>query len=263
MKPLDIAVVGAGPVGLALAVHAARALPDARITLFDSRAEDGDPARDARTLALSLASVQMLRRLSAWTEDAAQPIVEVHVSQQGPALADALAKNLGNLFGAPPDALLAEPELRICAADEGVPMLGAVLSYGEIVAPLQQAWAVQVARDPQRLASRFGTAVTALKNSDGQVEVDAGVLLNFDLAIVAEGGVFAEQARKAVVADYRQTAWVGKVSFESDDVAPGSANEPQRASASSGAAAESAASAAPTRREIGRASCRERVYLCV
>ena len=210
---LEIAVIGAGPVGLALAVHAARALPQARITLFDARAAEGDVSRDARTLALSLASVHMLQRLGTWNADAAQPILEVHVSQQGPTLAAALGGRLG--------AALGEPVLHIRAVDEGVPQLGAVLSYGAIVEPLQRAWMAAAARDPQHLVSRFGTAVAALKNKTSAVELDAGIVENFDLAIVAEGGVFADQARKALVHDYRQTAWVGQVTFE-DEPATGS-----------------------------------------
>ena len=35
-----------------------------------------------------------------------------------------------------------------------------------------------------------------------------------DLAVVAEGGVFADQARKGVARDYRQTAWVGTVTLD-------------------------------------------------
>jgi len=34
------------------------------------------------------------------------------------------------------------------------------------------------------------------------------------IAVIAEGGVFAEQSRKAVTHDYRQTAWVGTVTLE-------------------------------------------------
>ena len=46
---------------------------------------------------------------------------------------------------------------------------------------------------------RFGTLVAALKPlPDGVgVEVDAGIAEPFDLAVVAEGGVFADQAREA------------------------------------------------------------------
>ena len=81
---LGIAVVGAGPVGLALALHAARQLPAARVTLYDARPAELDVARDPRTIALSLGSVQLLERLGAWDAKAAQPIVEVRISQQPP-----------------------------------------------------------------------------------------------------------------------------------------------------------------------------------
>lgn len=199
---LAIAVIGAGPVGLALALHAARTLPRSAITLFDARAADKDVSGDPRTLALSLGSVQLLERLGAWRADLAQPILEVHVSQQAPSLPPFLSGVMG------------EPALRIRARDEGVPLLGAVLSYGHIVAPLQAAWQAAAQASPERLHSRFGTPVAGLKNLDGGVEVDAGIAERFDLAIVAEGGVFADQARKAVTHDYRQTAWVGKVRFE-------------------------------------------------
>ena len=199
---LHIAVIGAGPVGLALALQAARALPGSQITLFDARPAEKDVSGDPRTLALSLGSVQLLERLGAWRADLAQPILEVHVSQQPPSM----PPFLGDVFG--------EPELRIRAVDEAVPLLGAVLSYGSIVAPLQEVWMAAEATEPQRLHSRFGQAVAALKNLGNGVEVDAGIAERFDLAIVAEGGVFSDQVRKAVTHDYQQTAWVGKVTFE-------------------------------------------------
>ena len=50
------------------------------------------------------------------------------MSQQAPSLLAALSSRFG------------EPELTIRAIDEAVPMLGAVLSYGAIVAPLQAVW---------------------------------------------------------------------------------------------------------------------------
>ena len=202
---LHIAVIGAGPVGLALALQAARALPDSQITLFDTRPAEKDVSGDPRTLALSLGSVQLLERQGAWRADLAQAILEVHVSQQPPSMPP-LPGRLGDLLG--------EPELRIRAVDEAVPLLGAVLSYGSIVAPLQQVWMAAELAEPQRLHSRFGQAVAALKNLENGVEVDAGIAERFDLAIVAEGGVFSDQVRKAVTHDYQQTAWVGKVGFE-------------------------------------------------
>ncbi len=222
---LRMAVVGAGPVGLALALLAAQRLPDADITVFDARPADKDVSGDARTLALSLGSVQLLQRLDAWQPAAAEPIREVHVSQQS--FSPAVRAVLGR-----------EPQVRIRAADEGVDMLGAVLPYGAIVAPLQQAWFARAALEPQRLHSRFGLPVAAIEHDHGagaeasadgtppaprRVRVDAGITDTFDLVVVAEGGVFADQARKAVAHDYRQTAWVGTVTLEG--AAPGTAWE--------------------------------------
>jgi 2-octaprenyl-6-methoxyphenol hydroxylase len=202
---IDIAVIGAGPAGLALALHAAHVLPHARISLFDRRDATQDISGDPRTLALSLGSVQLLQRLQAWPDEAAQPILEVHVSQL------------------PPTLQLGLPEVRIRAAEECVPMLGAVLRYGQLVAPLQRAWTSAAQQAPQRLHSRFGSAVAALKALPDGVELDAGIAERFDLAVVAEGGVFAQQARKALARDYGQTAWVGSVTLEGG--APGLAVE--------------------------------------
>ncbi len=188
----QIAVVGAGPVGLALALHASRVMPEARISVFDARPADRDLAADPRTLALSLGSVQLLQRLGAWA--GGEAITQVHVSQQPPSWREA--------------------ELSITAAEEGVPLLGAVLGYGQVVMPLQRAWQAAVRAEPQRLQARFGQPVAGLKSVGGGVELDAGIAETFDLAVVAEGGVFGDQVRRPVVQDYRQTAWIGTVTLE-------------------------------------------------
>jgi 2-octaprenyl-6-methoxyphenol hydroxylase len=207
---LRMAVIGAGPVGLALALHAARSLPQAQITVFDARAFDEDVSTDPRTLALSLGSVQLLQRLGVWQADAAQPILEVHVSQQP---ADVLPGLLS--LGGPFADRLAEPVVRIRAVDEAVPMLGAVLDYGQVLAPLRRAWLDAAAAEPARLVGRFGTPVAAVKDLDRHaVEVDAGIVEAFDVAVIAEGGVFVEQAQKAISRRYGQTAWVGRVRLD-------------------------------------------------
>ncbi|MCW7536664.1 FAD-dependent monooxygenase [Aquabacterium sp. A7-Y] len=196
---LNIAVVGAGPAGLALALLADIELPAARISVFDARPPGQDVSHDPRTLALSLGSVQLLQRLGVWSPAAAQPIRTVHVSQQQPS----------TLPGR-----WTEPEVEIDAAKEAVPMLGAVLSYGALLAPLQQAWDQVCEARLQCRASRYGTRVRSLKPLDGGVELDADIAERFDLVVVAEGGVFAEQARKSLSHDYGQTAWVGQVTVE-------------------------------------------------
>lgn len=202
-RSLRLAVIGAGPAGLALALLAAREWPEAAVTVFDARPADKDVSGDPRTLALSLGSVQLLQRLKAWPEGVAQPITQVHVSQVPPTFTGFLGRPLP------------QAEVRITAQEQAVPMLGAVLSYGQVVAPLQAAWVAACVAQPERCAMRFGTPVSALKNLPDRrgVEVDAGIAESFDLAVVAEGGVFAEQARKSVVRDYQQNAWVGPVTL--------------------------------------------------
>jgi 2-octaprenyl-6-methoxyphenol hydroxylase len=98
-----------------------------------------------------------------------------------------------------------------------------VVAYGHVVAALQAAWMVRAQAEPARLRHAFGCAVRALKPVAGGVEIDAGTAEVHDLAVVAEGGVFAEQARKAVTREYRQAAWVGTVWREG--AAPGTAFE--------------------------------------
>src|SRR5262245_1484545 len=189
-KPLRLAVVGAGPAGLALALLAAQRLPRAQVSVFDARPADKDVSLDPRALALSLGSVQLLERVHAWPRDAAQPIVQVHVSQAPPSGFDAA--------------------LTVRAIDEAGPMLGAVLGYGALVMPLQRSYLERCAAEPARLSLRLGTAVTGFKELPYEVEVDAGIAERFDLAVVAEGGVLTDPSRKALSHDYRQSAWVGE-----------------------------------------------------
>jgi 2-octaprenyl-6-methoxyphenol hydroxylase len=209
--PQRLAVIGGGPVGLALALLARQRCPAWSISVFDTRDAARDVTGDPRTLALSLGSVQLLERLRAWPGAQAAPIRQVHVSQAPP--------TLSTPFG--------EPAVRLRADELGVPMLGAVLSYGSLLAPLQQAFLDACAtRDGPLLGtldkrgpglhSRFGTAVAdAANDGDGVLVTPAGgVAERFDLAVIAEGGVFAEQSRKAVTHDYGQTAWVGTVTLQ-------------------------------------------------
>jgi len=201
----SVAIVGAGPVGLALALQAAVAWPRWRITVFDARSAGPDVAADPRTLALAAGSVQWLRRLSAWPAEAAQPIREVHVSQVPPTWPGAA--------------------VRIGAAEQGVDALGAVVSYGALVSALQQRWLATAAAEPHRLASRFGATVSGVAAAGGGVEVacEGGTPEPHDLAVIAEGGVFADQSRKSLRQDYHQTAWVGTATLEG--AAPGVAVE--------------------------------------
>jgi 2-octaprenyl-6-methoxyphenol hydroxylase len=131
--PLTLAVVGAGPVGLALALLAAERLPQARITLWDARDAEADIHNDPRTLALSLGSIQLLRRLQAWPADRAQTIQTVHVSQTSAT-----------------QGLVSKAAVMIHAKQEKLDMLGAVIRYGELISALQKRWFALVQQQPGR-----------------------------------------------------------------------------------------------------------------
>ena len=106
--PLDVAIVGAGPVGAALAAMlAARGLD---IALFEARSV---AAADSRTLALSHGSRERLEEARAWPEGAT-PITSIHVSQRGG-----------------PGRTVLE------ARDSGIPALGYTVSYASLEAALR------------------------------------------------------------------------------------------------------------------------------
>ena len=80
IEQVDVLVIGAGPVGMTLAL----ALADGpyKVTLVDRRAlaaQAGDP----RALALSHGARQLLEQLAAWPARAATPIETIHISQRG------------------------------------------------------------------------------------------------------------------------------------------------------------------------------------
>ncbi len=219
--PWHVAIVGAGPAGLSLALMAAQAWPQARITVLDARPASQDFARDGRTLALSLGTVHSLMQIGVWPQiDAGSaPIREVHVSQQQPTLGWPGAQ---------------QPEVCITAREMGLPQLGAVVSYGGLVLPLQAMWLARVAAaealaDGQpRLAMRFDTRVLGLVARDGGVclkscrggDDSLASEEQVDLAVLAEGGVFADQPKlqwpQGSSHDYGQSAWVGQVALSDE-----------------------------------------------
>ena len=108
-ESVDVAVAGAGPIGCALAA-ALRGAPFAVARLGDEAA-----ARD-RPIALSHGSRLILERLGLWSRVRATPIRAVHVSQRG-----ALGRTL------------------MTAREHGLPALGYVASYADVLAPLAAA----------------------------------------------------------------------------------------------------------------------------
>jgi 2-octaprenyl-6-methoxyphenol hydroxylase len=118
----DIVIVGAGPVGMTLALALAGSA--LRVVLVDRRPR-GAWAGDPRALALAHGTRQLLERLGAWNAAAATPIHTIHVSQRGG-------------FG----------RTLLDAAEYGVPALGYVMRYRDLAA------ALDAALDAQRDAVR-------------------------------------------------------------------------------------------------------------
>ncbi|KWE16555.1 2-polyprenyl-6-methoxyphenol 4-hydroxylase [Burkholderia cepacia] len=184
----DLAIVGAGPVGLALAGWLARrsATQHASIALIDAR-EPAASANDPRAIAVSHGSRVLLDTL-AWPADAT-PIEHIHVSQRGH-------------FGR---TLIDRDEHDLAA-------LGYVVRFGSLVQALAGAvrgtrvdWLTSTtAREPQQDAD--GVTLT-LDGPQGERALRARIVIN------AEGGLFHEQRADTGKhrRDYGQTAIVGTV----------------------------------------------------
>ncbi|MBC7455834.1 MAG: FAD-dependent monooxygenase [Massilia sp.] len=180
---LDVAICGAGPVGMALAMMLVqRGMPAARIALVDARALEQSVA-DPRSLALSYGSRLLLEEVNAWPLPAT-PIHQIHVSRRG---------HFGRSL--------------LDRIDHALPALGYVTRYGDLVAALGA------------VCERAGVATLRPARVHGIVEDDAGVLLQLDdgrtlhaaLAVQAEGGVFGQQTARAQQRDYGQSALIARV----------------------------------------------------
>ena len=102
----DVLIIGAGPVGMTLAVALANS--SRRVLLVDRRPR-GAWVSDPRALALAHGSRQLLERLGVWNAAAATAIRQIHVSQRGG-------------FG----------RTLIDAEDYGTPALGYVMRYRDL-----------------------------------------------------------------------------------------------------------------------------------
>jgi len=199
----DVAIVGAGPVGLALANWLLRDT-DWRVALFDARDAEA-AARDPRALALSHGSRVLLQEIGGWPARAT-PITHIHVSQRGH-------------FG----------QAHIRREDYDVPALGHVVQYGDLSAALNAALATQMQRYPNRLTRYDHTPVERveqLPRADGTTaparvralrEGRHPLAVETEVVVQAEGGLF-DDARKqagglshARRRDYGQTAIVAHV----------------------------------------------------
>lgn len=170
----DIVIAGGGPVGCVLG----RALAGSGLAVLQIR--DSRSAED-RPIALSLGSREILERLGLWSGIAATPILSIHVSQRG-----AFGRTL------------------IGAGDCGVPALGYVVSYRDLLSPIARSasgtgvqgrlvsWSVE----PEAIRARY---------ADEHAERNCSARL----LVLADGNDAADEAR-----DYGQSAIVAQVRCE-------------------------------------------------
>jgi 2-octaprenyl-6-methoxyphenol hydroxylase len=179
----DIAICGAGPVGLALAaLLVRRGTAPARIALIDAKTVE-QATQDPRSIALSYGSRQILEQVGAWPVSA-NPIRQIHVSRRG---------HFGRTL--------------INCEEYELPALGYVARYGTLVAALATAIdkaGISVFRPVQMTSAIEQKDAVALQFADGSA-------FNTQLVVQAEGGVFADQAAKSLRRDYDQTAIVAHV----------------------------------------------------
>ncbi len=179
----DIAILGAGPVGLTLAcMLARRGVAADRIALIDAKTLD-QVTQDPRSIALSHGSRQILEGIHAWPR-VTDPIHEIHVSRRG---------HFGRTL--------------IDRAEFGVPALGYVTRYGHIVAALSDAAysaGVQVIR-PTRADAVRETA------DEVGIQLENGTAVTSRILVQAEGGVYGAQTARSLRRDYGQIAIIAHV----------------------------------------------------
>lgn len=178
----DILIVGAGPVGMTLALALQQSGMPLRVRLLDARRR-GSHAADPRALALSHGTRQLLEPLGAWNAAAGTPIHDIHVSQSGG-------------FG----------RTLITREEQHVPALGYVMRYGDLSGALAARLGGEAVIDEcvLRDTSLRRDHVVVTINRGGNVQT-----LRARLVVHAEGT--PGESADVRIADYRQHAVLAEV----------------------------------------------------
>jgi 2-octaprenyl-6-methoxyphenol hydroxylase len=181
MSELDVAIVGAGPVGAGVAALAASS--GLAIGLFEARAA---PGSDQRTLALSQASRDLLDEARAWPESAATAIDSIHISQKGG-----------------PGRTLLE------AAEQSLPALGYTVPFAALERSLAQRL------EALRIPVHYGESCESIRLDPdaARIRFASGREARSRLLVLADGGANAGRIPGIAFAekDYAQRAVLARV----------------------------------------------------
>ncbi len=187
----DVAIIGGGPVGIALAL--ALRDNDLKVALLEAR-ESAINTTDPRALALSYGSRLLLQRLGAWQSlQDVSGIKVIEVTQK---------ESSGHTT--------------LRADDLDVPDMGYVLPYTALHAALQRALHQT---DVDRL---YGATVSDLSSDNEQSTIvyqqqGAQRTLTARLAVVADGGQLLEAKRPPQITDYGQSGIIAHVNTDRPD----------------------------------------------
>lgn len=174
---LQVAIVGGGPLGLCLALMLQRAGVTSMV--LDARSADTGHG-DARVLALSHGTRQILERLGVWRAVDATPIHTIHVSQQG-------------RFG----------RTQITAAESNVPSLGHVIPAGNLATALTNACTAA------GITMRHAVEVRCVQAESGCVRLSCRTAQGEDILeaqLVARADGVIKDTHGVITRDYGQQA---------------------------------------------------------
>ena len=193
-----LCIVGGGLVGLAAAIALSR--QGRQVVLLEARdypaMQTQQHELDARSIALSYASEQILRSLGVWDAIApsAAPMREIHVSSAGH-------------FGV----------TRLHADELGVPAMGQVVEYDPLLFALLQA-----AQQDEQIELIMPASVESVQQSSDAItlqyrQADQSHTLSASLLMVADGANSSLRAMlgiEAEVVDYAQSAIIANLKIE-------------------------------------------------
>ena len=203
-ETVDVAIVGGGMAGAALALLLARRLPVLSIALLEQHAlpvSHGDglsvPSFDARSTALSASTRNILADMGLWETltEYAQPILQVHVSER--------QRPLGMLMH---------------AEETDLPALGYVIenrALGQVL--------LQAVRQQARIAVRDNTSVNSISMTAQQAQLTTSTAqgaeknISARLVVVADGAQSSLRQQLGIAVDeqpYDQHALVANVVTE-------------------------------------------------